>query len=317
MALAIPQQRKQIRQIQIEKQRVPVDQIIAVKGKSMWSPAIETAGNVIGQVLARRAENRRQGEELAALEKASGQEPGAYKGLTPEMAFKFAEQKTKSEQSQGSGYFIPRGVDPETNRPIYSHSKTIGLFYDDMTPYKGAGVGALSLKSMTGEMLDKEDAYTNLGFSAKKVREFYSDDLVGPVSARIGRGKQYVEGISTPEAANFYSQLSDLKNQIIYLKSGKQINENEYKRLLDALPNEYMSPTDFKTRLGNFEQIYSTIMDNRRRNLSKTGYRVPSGLENPFKSSELRPLPMPGQGGGAKVATMRWNRQTNRLEPVQ
>jgi len=134
----------------------------------------------------------------------------------------------------GGGYYIPRGVDPETNKPVYSHSKQIGLFFDDGTQYRGAGVGKLTLNPMSGEMLDKEDAFSNLGFSMNKIKESYSDDLVGPADARVGRGKQYLEGVSTPEAANFYSNLSDLKNQIIYLKSGKQINEQEFVELLNT-----------------------------------------------------------------------------------
>lgn len=97
MALNLPQQRKTIRQIQIERERVPIDQIISVKGKSMLSPIIEQTGNVIGQVLARRAENKRQGEILAGLERVSGQEAGSYSGLTPEVAQMMASAKLKNK----------------------------------------------------------------------------------------------------------------------------------------------------------------------------------------------------------------------------
>jgi len=90
------------------------------------------------------------------------------------------------------------------------------------------------------------------------------------------------------------------------LKSGKQINENEFKRLADALPNEYVSPTDFKVRLKNFEKVFSEIITTRRKNLSGTGYRVPGNLKNPFDSS-----------GADKPATHRWNPSTGKVELIQ
>lgn len=190
------------------------------------------------------------------------------------------EQKQYQQQFQpkdsSNGYFIPRGVDPQTNRPVYSHSKQIGMFYDDMTPYKGTALGGLNLKPLPSEQITAETQLDNLKYALDKIKSTYSPDLVGPASARIGRGKQYIEGMAIPEAADFYASVGDLRNQIIYLRSGKQINEAEYKRLMDTLPNEYLAPTDFEQKMKYVEGMLNSILESRQRTLSGSGYRVPS-----------------------------------------
>jgi len=205
----------------------------------------------------------------------------------------------------GGGYSIPRGVDPATNRVVYSDSKRMGLFYDDGKPYTGGAPGALNLKTLPSDQIQKETDLASLKFSLDKVKGAYNDDLVGPLGARVGRGKQYLEGTSTPEAADFYSNVADLKNQMLYLRSGKQINESEYNRLLQALPNEYMSPTDFKKRLSNFEQLYNNIVTTRQNALQGSGYRMP---QQPTLQTLNAPTP-------TKV-THRWNPQTKKVEVI-
>ena len=86
MAFELPQSRKPVRQIQIQKRQVPLEQIIAVQGQSPIAQGIDVAGNVIGQALQQRAALRKQGEELAALAAMSGQKPEVFAGLQPEMA---------------------------------------------------------------------------------------------------------------------------------------------------------------------------------------------------------------------------------------
>lgn len=67
------------RQIQPIKRNIPVEQIIAVQGQNPLAMGIEATGNAVGQALTKRAELRRQGEQLALAGKLTGQE------ITPEM----------------------------------------------------------------------------------------------------------------------------------------------------------------------------------------------------------------------------------------
>ena len=334
-----------MRQIQLPQRRVPLEQIVAVRGQNPLATGIEQAGALVGKALERRAELRRQGQVVAALANAAGEQnpnvegidPGSYETLlrlktdrnakvaqaakdrvAQELALEklrsgyseydpatqttrtypgvqdfnikydaagnpYAERgpsygpamkpKSMSGGSNQGGYFTPRGVDAATNQPVYSHSKQPGLFYADMTPYKGGAPGAFTLKSLPSDQITQESSLATLDLALKNINDSFNSDLVGPVASRVGKGKQYVEGLATPEATNFYSNVADLRNQILYLRTGKQINETEYQRLLAAVPNENMSPTDFRKRLANTQKLIKTIIESRAKALSGSGYR--------------------------------------------
>lgn len=80
------------KQIQITKRQIPIEQILAIQGRSPVATGIETAGNVLGQALARKAELQRQGQQLARLESLAGQQPGSFTGLDPSMASTIANK---------------------------------------------------------------------------------------------------------------------------------------------------------------------------------------------------------------------------------
>lgn len=274
---------------------------------------ITAAIDTLGQVVERRRELRKQGEQLARLEKVAGVEEGAFKdldtGTASDLTKMYLKQKQDVEtasrtQTQRTGRWIPRGADATTGRAVYSNEYRPGLFYSDGSEFTGQP-GDLKLKSLPGEQIQKETDLATLGQSIERISKLYNPELVGPVGARVGKGKQYIEGTATPEAASFYSTVQDARNQIVYLRSGKQINEEEYKRLMDALPNENMSPTDFQARLVNFKQLYNTILESRKSALSGSGYRGPK--------TELKPI---NTGGNQQKATMRWNPATGKVEPI-
>lgn len=192
--------------------------------------------------------------------------------------------KTGKKEADG-GYIIPRGLDPETGRPVYSMSKKLGLFYDDGKPFKGSPSG-LTLKPLPADQIQKEMDFASLKFSLDRVKGSYNPDYVGPFDARFGKGKQYFDSTADPAAADFYGNLADLRNQLLYLRSGKQINEQEYKRLLAALPNENLSSVDFDKKLSNFEELYNTMT--KARHAAMGGYLPPK-----TPKPETKPQPMP------------------------
>lgn len=106
--MAIPlKEAKRLQPIQIQRRQIPTEQIINAMGQSPSAVGMQvtgqTVGNAlktIGEVIARKAELRRQGETIAGLEKASGQAPGSYSGLTPEIAQMMASAKIKHTQER-------------------------------------------------------------------------------------------------------------------------------------------------------------------------------------------------------------------------
>lgn len=83
MGLEIPRSRITPRQIQPVRRNIPLEQIIAVEGLNPVAAGIETAGNAIGQAITKRAELRRQGQQLAQMETLAGQPAGSFSGLDP------------------------------------------------------------------------------------------------------------------------------------------------------------------------------------------------------------------------------------------
>lgn len=321
MALRLPQ--SQLSQAPRTSRQYDNSQaILQVMGQNPYAQAMDQVGPLLSKALQVRAERLRQAQQVAALEKSYGLNEGELKGIgSPETASavgKYVAESRKPtmvnevmpdgstqliqipagnkfggnvklappKQGGNGGYTIPRGLDPETNRVVYSDSKRMGLFFDDGKPFKGAP-GALNLKPLPSDQIQKESDLATLQMARDKVKSSYDDNYVGPFAAKTGKAKQFFDVSATPQAATFYSNVSDLRNQLVYLRSGKQINEEEYKRLLSAVPNENMSPKDFKARMANFDQLLETIKTSRAGALSGSGYRKPA----------LQPLPLSAPGG--------------------
>jgi len=143
MALELPKSRLGVRQIQTQQRKIPLEQIIAVQGQSPVATGLETFGNVLGQSLQRRAELKRQGEQLARLETLAGQEPGAYTGLDLSTATSIAEPAIKEKQLQSLNV-------PEKN--AYTHEQFLALNADKYKPEsrlfpKGLGVPGTGVSS--------------------------------------------------------------------------------------------------------------------------------------------------------------------------
>lgn len=102
MGIELPKSRIALRQIQTQKRNIPIDQIINIEGYNPWAKGIETAGNVIGQAITKRAELRRQGEQLARMEDLGGLPKGSLSGLDPSQAAPFSaagmKQRTDIEE---------------------------------------------------------------------------------------------------------------------------------------------------------------------------------------------------------------------------
>lgn len=348
MPIEIPQARA-LRQIQVQQRKIPIEQIMAVLGHSPVATGIDTAGQVIGQTLTRRAELQRQGQQVAQLAALAQEQAPVNNALTPEMyerglALKSAHEAKKSlaaqnrvkgelesekyktgystfdpvthEETQYPGvkglsieydesgnpkvmrspeyspatkpvgggasgkkpFIIPRGIDPESGRPVFSDSQRLGHFYDDGTPFRGQP-GKLTLQSLSETATQKESGLATLKLALGKIKDSYDEKYVGPIASRLGKGKQYVEGMAEPKAAQFYSAVADFRAQIMYMRSGQQINESEYQRLLSTLPNEERAPTDFTKKLEYSQKMLEEIIEARRKAAIGGGYRQTGNLQ--------------------------------------
>jgi hypothetical protein len=113
------------------------------------------------------------------------------------------------------------------------------------------------------ENADRASFATLVGqFNRLKETAAKRTDAIGPVSGRVGSLKaQYVGG--DDEAASMYQTAADIQNQLIYLFSGKQINEAEYKRLKATFPSTDLPYDTFVARLKNFEGRMNEVYKRR------------------------------------------------------
>lgn len=112
---------------------------------------------------------------------------------------------------------------------------------------------------------------------ASELFDLVGNKAVGPVRSVINKAGQYspIPGIQTdPDVVEFYQQLNDINNQIIYLRSGKQINENEYQRLKATFPTPNLNTVAFKRRLDTFTKTFDDIKRTRRGAIEGAGRRL-------------------------------------------
>ena len=131
---------------------------------------------------------------------------------------------------------------------------------------KPSGIG----KPMTNEMVTAGQQIGTLQETLDRVKNIYNKNYVGPIAGRLSNIAENTVGLK-PEQAGFYSDLAQIQNSLIYLMSGKQINEQEYKRLQRQLPDRNLPPSVFESRMTNFEKTLKSIMGEREKRLGGYG----------------------------------------------
>lgn len=128
-------------------------------------------------------------------------------------------------------------------------------------------------KPLSGEMISQESQLATIKNSLDAVKTLYKPDYVGAIDGRASWFGENLFGLDTMQSA-FYTDLADIQNSLIYLKSGKQINESEYARLLKQLPERNLPDNVFQSRLTEFEKVLNTILESRESNKGGYGNKV-------------------------------------------
>jgi hypothetical protein len=105
------------------------------------------------------------------------------------------------------------------------------------------------------------------------------EDAVGPVAGRVGMARaEWIGG--DKEAAAAYQQMDDIANQLIYLASGKQINEAEFKRLKKTFPGKELPYDTFMVRLDGFYKRMQRVYELR------TGRKLPQKMSDAVQPAQ-------------------------------
>jgi hypothetical protein len=140
---------------------------------------------------------------------------------------------------------------------------------------RGPGAGSIgqpsgSHKPMTGEMVTSEQQLGTLKDTLDRAKTLYNPSWVGPIAGRLGGIQEKTIGID-PQRSSFLAQNTQMSNTLIYLMSGKQINESEYIRLKKQLPDVDLPPKNYEARVAEFERTLESIIENRHKNMGAWG----------------------------------------------
>jgi len=142
------------------------------------------------------------------------------------------------------------------------------------TPLQTAG-GIQSFDTRTGQIAGRlgdfkptataEEALTNaqsVQADIKRIRTQFKPELVGPLMGRYNSIEQALVG-GNPDITNLYQTAQRLHNTIVYLRTGKQMNESEAARILAELPGKNERPDVFLAKLNNMGSYFDEWMTNR------------------------------------------------------
>ena len=181
--------------------------------------------------------------------------------------------------------------------------RTVGVTYGgEIRPINVPGGDKLNpmTKTLPAEQVEKGAGFESMSDLLNRIRQDITDPktgalseegkgLLGPLDVPTNTAKSFTPK-ADPLATQFYQKVQDLKNQIIYLRSGKQINEEEYKRLRASLPSEYRDESVFLSDLANFEKTFKDVAAKRQAAFQQAGYRVPGATpaQTPGQTAQPR-----------------------------
>jgi hypothetical protein len=136
---------------------------------------------------------------------------------------------------------------------------------------KSTGLGGRTPASQiqTGVYLD------TMGEAIKRIESNYKPDYVGAVMGRVGETKGKFVDLPVNQTT-FYADVNDIKDQLLRARSGAQINEQEYARLVKFLPDANSPAGNFEAKLARFKQELNDMRTSREKELSTGGYKQSS-----------------------------------------
>ncbi len=142
---------------------------------------------------------------------------------------------------------------------------------------KGEGIGTIGKPTGLGKPIPAEETAKMGGLQAllndvSTARELYKPGWVGPISGRVGAVQEKYTGGAGTNQVKFYAYIRDMKDALLRARSGAQINEQEYKRLVNFLPDENLPPKTFKARLDRFEAELNNVLSSKKKAFSEGGY---------------------------------------------
>jgi len=137
-----------------------------------------------------------------------------------------------------------------------------------------------------------------------RIEEGYDPKYVGRVQGNAGALKE-LTGIGANEGESGFRQVvKDIGDTLLRLRSGAQINEQEYQRMLKLVPTADLPDTVFKARLKSLHTAIRNSIATRKGTMGESGFIVPSGT----------PEGEGGAEGEAGITIIKFDSQGNMIQ---
>lgn len=189
-----------------------------------------------------------------------------------------AGMKGGSDGDKGSTTYI--GVDPDTNQPVYNHTKhgLIGIGPDGKAyRYQGKPPGPKNQEppaAITGKYMENRAGLSQTDVAIEKVRA--NPAAVGAVAVLPEMVSQYIPTKGGKEGVDVRAAVANLGSLKIHDRSGAAVSALEMPRLRPFVPNIGTdSPETIQKKLELFKHEYQTII-----NEVEAGYPLSTVIQN-------------------------------------
>lgn len=110
-----------------------------------------------------------------------------------------------------------------------------------------------------------------------RIKTQFKPKYTGRFQGLLGEAKE-LTGIGTDEKESMFRQVvKDISDTLLRLRSGAQINEEEYKRLTKLVPTLNLPDDVFLARLDSLTEAINTSIKIRKSTLKESGFIAPTG----------------------------------------
>jgi hypothetical protein len=134
---------------------------------------------------------------------------------------------------------------------------------------RGVGKNAPNMSGENAEFFAKAKTLSSV---MSDIDGLYQDSYVGPIAGRVGRAVDIYTPFGDKDRSRFRNQVSKAFNTLVYLRSGKQINQEEANRLAEEFMAVNNTPVAFKSGWNSMKDELNTLVNSRQETLQKSGY---------------------------------------------
>lgn len=172
------------------------------------------------------------------------------------------------------------GYSPKTGDPVIFDPSRGEIFTrttaGERTPYDSGPLVPKTLSKPSAATMEDIARLEDMLGRTGKIRSLFRDEYVGPVAGRFSMTKEKFMNLP-PDQSKFYAIVRDSADYLLRLRSGAQINEQEYQRLVSFLPTADLPSGTFMARLEQFEEEVRRSIASRQAELSKGAYYYRGG----------------------------------------